>query len=70
MYHDKHFQLDLTFPFVAFSHEQVKLSTSAGFLLAESSKFNDIADRLFNIDQDLLAKISARIAGGESVKPT
>jgi hypothetical protein len=43
MYHDKRLQRDITFLFVAFSHEQVKTSTSAGFLLAETSKFHDIA---------------------------
>jgi len=46
MYHDKRFQYDVAFPFVAFSHQQVKAASSAGFLLAESSKFNDIAGRL------------------------
>jgi Helitron helicase-like domain at N-terminus len=69
MYHDKRFQLDLIFLFVAFSHEQVKLSTSAGFLLAETSKFSQIANRLLNINQDALANISAWMAHGEVVKP-
>ncbi|KIM38063.1 hypothetical protein M413DRAFT_44421, partial [Hebeloma cylindrosporum] len=32
MYHDKRFQVDINFPFVAFSHEQVKASTSQSFL--------------------------------------
>ena len=35
MYHDKRFQRDPAFPFVAFSHEQIKASTTGGFLLAE-----------------------------------
>ncbi len=35
MYHDKRFQVDPTFPFVCFSHEQVKSSTTGSFLLAE-----------------------------------
>jgi hypothetical protein len=35
MYHDKCFQLDLIFPFVAFSHEQVKLSTCGKQLCIE-----------------------------------
>jgi hypothetical protein len=70
MYHDKRFQCDITFPFVAFSHEQLKSSTSAGFLLAEKSNFSDIASRLLNINQEVLANMSARMAGGEMVKPT
>jgi hypothetical protein len=34
MYHDKQFQTDVNFPFVMFSHEQVKSSTTQSFLLA------------------------------------
>jgi hypothetical protein len=37
MYHDKRFQLDISFPFVAFSHEQIKSATTSGFLLAETA---------------------------------
>ncbi|KAI0281334.1 hypothetical protein BC826DRAFT_876393, partial [Russula brevipes] len=70
MYHDKHFQYDVAFPFVAFSHQQVKAASSAGFLLAESSKFNDIAGRLLSVDQETLASISNHLADGEMVKPT
>ncbi|KAI0283176.1 hypothetical protein BC826DRAFT_1093846 [Russula brevipes] len=70
MYHDKRFQYDVAFPFVAFSHQQVKAASSAGFLLAESSKFNDIAGRLLSVNQETLASISNRLADGETVKPT
>jgi hypothetical protein len=69
MYHDKRFQHDPTFPFVAFSHQQLKAATSAGFLLADTSKFNDIANRLLSVDQDTLASISKRLSEGETVKP-
>lgn len=58
MYHDKRFQQDVCFPFVAFSHQQVKSSTTGGFLLAETRKFNDIANRLLNINQDVLQNIA------------
>jgi hypothetical protein len=37
MYHDKRFQIDINFPFVAFSHEQIKLSTTQSFLLVDQS---------------------------------
>jgi hypothetical protein len=40
MYHDKRFQRDTIFPFVAFSHEQIKASTTGGFILAENEKFH------------------------------
>jgi hypothetical protein len=70
MYHDKRFQRDPCFPFVAFSHHQVKSSTTGGFLLAETRKFDDIADRLLNINQDVLQNIAQRMSNGEIVKPT
>ena len=70
MYHDKRFQLDPCFPFVAFSHQQVKSSTTGGFLLADSRKFDDIAERLLNINQDVLQNIAQRMSSGEIVKPS
>ena len=70
MYHDKRFQRDPCFPFVAFSHQQVKSSTTGGFLLAETRKFDDIAERLLNINQDVLQNIAQRMSTGEIVKPS
>ncbi|KAJ3826645.1 hypothetical protein F5880DRAFT_1622134 [Lentinula raphanica] len=56
MYHDKRFQTDLSFPFVAFSHEQVKAATTQSYLVANSKKFDDITSRL-------LSDLASRIAG-------
>ena len=70
MYHDKCFQRDVCFPFVAFSHQQVKASTTGGFLLAETQKFDGIAHRLLNVDQDVLENIAKRMSNGEVVKPS
>jgi hypothetical protein len=70
MYHDKRFQRDVCFPFVAFSHQQVKSSTTGGYLLAETRKFDSIADRLLNINQDVLQNIAQRMSNGEIVKPS
>ena len=70
MYHDKRFQYDVTFPFIAFSHLQMKAASSAGFLLADSSKFHDITNRLLSVDQVTLASISKRLSEGESVNPS
>jgi hypothetical protein len=70
MYHDKRFQRDVCFPFVAFSHQQIKASTTGGFLLAESQKFDEIADRLLNVNQDVLENIAKRMSDGEIVKPS
>jgi len=70
IYHDKRFQYDVTFPFVAFSHLQMKAALSAGFLLAELSKFRDITNRLLSVDQEALASISKHLSEGESIKPS
>ena len=70
MYHDKRFQRDVCFPFVAFSHQQVKASTTGGFLLAETQKFDEIANRLLNVNQEVLENIAKRMSGGETVKPS
>ena len=67
MYHDKRFQTDVNFPFVAFSHEQVKTSTTQSFLLAEKSKFQAITDRLLNLDQTVLNTLIDKISGGDYV---
>ena len=70
MYHDKCFQRDVCFPFVAFSHQQIKSSTTGGFSLAETRKFDNIANQLLNIDQDVLENIAKRMFDGEVVKPS
>ena len=70
MYHDKRFQQDPAFPFVAFSHEQIKASTTGGFLLAETNKFDDIASRLLRVNQEVLSSIADRMSKGELVKPS
>ena len=70
MYHDKRFQQDPNFPFVAFSHEQIKASTTGGFLLAETKKFDDMARRLLMVDQAVLLSIADRMSKGEIVKPS
>ncbi len=58
MYHNKCFQTDINFPFVAFSHEQVKSSTTAGFLLVKKDKFHHIANRILNLDERVLDEVS------------
>ena len=68
MYHDKRFQRNVAFPFVAFSHQQVKASTTGGFLLPETHKFDDIAQRLLSVNQDVLQNIAKRMSDGEMVQ--
>ncbi|KIM74021.1 hypothetical protein PILCRDRAFT_80473, partial [Piloderma croceum F 1598] len=69
MYHDKRFQLDAYFPLVAFNHEQIKKGTTGGYLLTEKHNFDDIANRLMNIDTGVLDDLSKRLTRGDRVKP-
>ncbi|KAF5347665.1 hypothetical protein D9758_014859 [Tetrapyrgos nigripes] len=62
-YHDKQFQTDITFPFVAFSHEQIKAATSNGFAMTELQSFPAIADHT------VLTNIIQRLERGEMVRP-
>ena len=68
MYHDKRFQLEPLFPLVALNHQQIKESTTAGYLLADKKKFHDIANRIMNINDETLTSLIARLGQG-SVKP-
>ena len=69
MYHDKHFQMDAHFPLIAFNHEQIKKSTTGGYLLTERRNFDDIAERLMNVDLGVLEDLSKRLSQGDRVKP-
>ena len=57
MYYDKWFQLEILFPLVALNHEQIKNSTTAGYLLADKNKFNDIAERLMSVNESVLGSL-------------
>ncbi|KAJ3977782.1 hypothetical protein EV361DRAFT_757612, partial [Lentinula raphanica] len=54
LYHDKRFQTDETFPFVAFSQQQIKAGTSQAFLMADSNKFDAISSRFLSVDKKVL----------------
>ena len=69
MYHDKRFQKDAHFPLIAFNQEQIKGSTTGGYLMTERQNFDDIAERLMNIDVGVLENLSERLSKGERVKP-
>ena len=69
MYHDKRFQIDHDFPFIAFSHEQIKTTSSQCFLLAEKKIFSDIQERILNIDNSVLTHLIDRFSKEEFVKP-
>ena len=69
MYHDKRFQKDSHFALIAFNHEQIKESTTAGYLLAEKPKFDAISKRLMDVDMEVLNNLITRMEDGERVKP-
>src|ERR1700685_3527701 len=69
MYYDKRFQKDPHFPLIAFNHEQMKESTTAGYLTAERKSFHDITDRLMNVNLEVLSDLTKRMTKGERVKP-
>ena len=69
MCHDKCFQMDAHFPLVAFNQEQIKNSTTRGFLMTERQNFDDIAECLMNINVDVLGDLSERLSRGDRVKP-
>ena len=69
MYHDKRFQTDHEFCLIAFNHEQIKDATTGGFLMTEKNNFESVAERLVNINPEVLKGISRRMADGERVYP-
>ncbi|KDR74558.1 hypothetical protein GALMADRAFT_42113, partial [Galerina marginata CBS 339.88] len=66
MYYDK---TDPHFPLIAFNHEQIKESTTAGYLLANKPKFENISKRLMEVDVGVLTNLIKRMEEGERVKP-
>ncbi|KIK54045.1 hypothetical protein GYMLUDRAFT_249815 [Collybiopsis luxurians FD-317 M1] len=60
----------MSFPFIAFSHEQIKAGTMQAFILANSKQFNDISSQLLSVDQSVLQELTSRMAAGEFVKPS
>ncbi len=61
--------MDPTFTFVAFSHAQIKASTTGTFLLAERSKFNNVTDHILNVDPEVLKSMAKRMADSEWIRP-
>lgn len=57
------------FPLITFNHEQIKSGTTGGYLLAKKQSFPIVADRLLNLDVDVLTNITKHLSDGERVKP-
>lgn len=69
MYHDKWFQTDPAFPFIAFSHEQIRASSQNAFLMAGKEDFKSTSNRVMDINARVLADLSNHMRNGEIVKP-
>ena len=70
MYHDKRFQKDPNFPFVAFSHQQIKTATRNSYLLSEKRLFQNISHRLLHLDMNTIEDLLRRMSQDEFVQPT
>ena len=68
LYHDKHFQKDPSFPLMAFNHEQIKDSTTGGFILAKQKSFDNIANHLLGINSEVLTDFTEHMMKGERIK--
>ncbi|PPR04686.1 hypothetical protein CVT24_011903 [Panaeolus cyanescens] len=67
MYHDKRFQTDDSFPFVAFCHEQIKANNTSAFLQTKKDKFKDITDRLLTVNWAVLDEMTKDMEAGNTV---
>ena len=69
MYHDKRFQTDQDFPFIAISHEQIKTASSQSFLLADKAIFTDIKQQILTLDNNVLKSLLQCMNNDEVVRP-
>ena len=60
MYHDKCFQLDPHFQIITFNHDQIKNSTTGGYLMIEKQNFDEITEHLMNVNVGVLDDLSKR----------
>ncbi|KAI0652911.1 hypothetical protein C8Q70DRAFT_884152, partial [Cubamyces menziesii] len=65
LYHDRRFQHDRYFPFMAFKHEQMHGCTTGGYLLTKCSNFKAVADKILSIDMDALKRLIDRGSSGQ-----
>ena len=64
MYHDKRFQKDPYFPLIAFNHEQIKKSSTGGWLLANKDSFSATVDRLMSVNESILTELISKFQAG------
>ncbi|KAF8230472.1 hypothetical protein L208DRAFT_1281668 [Tricholoma matsutake] len=69
MYHNKCFQCDPNFPFVAFSHKQIKVCLQSSFLAVNKRNFDSIANHVLSVNPDMLESLAKQMSNGEIVCP-
>lgn len=69
LYYDRRFQVDEYFPFVAFNHQQLMASSSAGVVLAKKPYFDDVVDMIMSLNPDVLSMLSEKNKRGEFLRP-
>lgn len=69
MYGDRRFQTDGTFSYIAYNHEQIRRSSSGGYLLTNRKNFPSVVDKLLSIKAEALDRIVARTEIGGYVVP-
>ncbi|PPQ75527.1 hypothetical protein CVT24_013233 [Panaeolus cyanescens] len=67
MYHDKRFQTDDSFPFVAFCHEQIKANNTSAFLQTKKTRFKEITSRLMTVNWSVLDEMTKEMEAGNFI---
>ncbi|EJD35468.1 hypothetical protein AURDEDRAFT_75282 [Auricularia subglabra TFB-10046 SS5] len=70
MYYDKRFQNDKEFALLAFNQEQIIKGSEAGSFLSSKSKFNSLAERILNINENVFGEIANRLRMDPSWRPS
>ncbi|KAF5364893.1 hypothetical protein D9758_008100 [Tetrapyrgos nigripes] len=70
MYYDKHFQMEPSFPIVAFNIEQLKQGNDRGFIITHRKNISSIAERIRNVNGPTLDMMYNRFKNKERVVPT
>ena len=59
-YHDRRFQVDEYFPYIAFNQYQIKSSSQGAFVLIEKRKMGYVAEEILDLDIDVLTALIDR----------
>ncbi|KAI0357521.1 hypothetical protein OH77DRAFT_1398962, partial [Trametes cingulata] len=69
LYGDRRFQTDQYFPFLVFNQEQIRASTTGGYLLTERANFKSVADKILSVNKDVLQNLIERGRNGAMSEP-